>query len=219
MDERLRAVLFDVDGTLVDSVDLHARAWQEAFAHFGKRVSLEDVRAQMGDQLIPAFLTEEELRTEGEALDRYRGEVYRRDYLPRVRPFPGARELVVRVRATGRRVALASSAKEPEIRYLEKLLGLDRLLDAETTSDDAERSKPHPDIFQAALARVRAPPSEAIVVGDSPWDVLAARRASVRAIGVLSGGFPEDELREAGAIAIYREPADLLARFERSPLA
>jgi HAD superfamily hydrolase (TIGR01509 family) len=222
MGERVKAVLFDVDGTLVDSVDLHAEAWREALRKFGKEVRSEDVRRQIGkggDQLLPVFLSDEERAREGEALDRYRAELWRRVYLPRVRPFPRARDLVARVRDDGKRVALASSGKAAEVEHYRKLLGLDGLVDAATTSDDAERSKPHPDIFEAALAQVRVPPEEAIAVGDSPWDALAARRAGLRTVGVLSGGFPEADLRDAGCVAIYRDPADLLASYGASPLA
>jgi HAD superfamily hydrolase (TIGR01549 family) len=217
------AVLFDVDGTLVDSVDLHARAWREAFVKFGKTVPFEDVRRQIGkggDQLIPVFLSKDELARYGEALDRSRGELWRREYMPLVRPLPMAKELVLRVKRDGRRVALASSGKEDEVEWNRKLLGLDAsLLEAATTSDDAERSKPHPDIFEAALAATRVPAERALAVGDSPWDALSAKRAGLRTIGVLSGGFPESDLRDAGCIAIYRDPADLLARYDESPLA
>jgi HAD superfamily hydrolase (TIGR01509 family) len=219
---RVEAVLFDVDGTLVDSVDLHAEAWRDALARFGKHVRVEDVRREIGkggDQLIPVFLSQEEREREGEALDRFRGELWRRTFLPLVRPFPMARELVARVRADGKRVALASSGKAEEVEHHRKLLGLDGLVEGATTSDDAERSKPHPDIFEAALAQARARPEQAIAVGDSPWDALAARRAGVRTVGVLSGGFPEAKLRAAGCVAIYRDPADLLASYDGSPLA
>jgi HAD superfamily hydrolase (TIGR01509 family) len=222
MGERVKAVLFDVDGTLVDSVDLHAEAWREALRKFGKEVRVEDVRRQIGkggDQLLPVFLSGEERAREGEALDRYRAELWRRVYLPRVRPFPRARDLVARVREDGKRIALASSGKAAEVEHYRKLLGLDGLVDAATTSDDAERSKPHPDIFEAALAQVRVRPEEAIAVGDSPWDALAARRAGLRTVGLLSGGFPEADLRDAGCVAICRDPADLLASYGASPLA
>jgi HAD superfamily hydrolase (TIGR01509 family) len=223
MAEPPRAVLFDVDGTLVDSVDLHARAWREALAQFGKDVPLEDVRHQIGkggDQLLPVFLSEDELARFGAELDRFRGELWRREYMPRVRPLPEARELVLRARREGKRVALASSGKEDEVAANRKLLGLDEaLLDAATTSDDAERSKPHPDVFEAALAATGVDPLRAIAVGDSPWDAISARRAGVRTIGLLSGGFAEADLRDAGCVAIYRDPADLLARWDASPLA
>jgi HAD superfamily hydrolase (TIGR01509 family) len=216
------AVLFDVDGTLVDSVDLHAEAWQRALLEFGRKVPYDEVRRQIGkggDQLMPAFLSEEEVEARGEALDAFRADLFEREYRARAKPFPGARDLVARVRADGRAVALASSGKEDDVAFYRKLVGLDGLLDAATTSADAERSKPHPDIFEAALARTGKPALDAIAVGDSPWDALAAKRAGIRTIGVLCGGFAEADLRDAGCIAVFRDPADLLARYDESPLA
>ena len=219
----IKAVIFDIDGTLVDSVDLHARAWQEALAHFGKRVEFERVRYQIGkggDQLMPVFLSEEELEEFGEELEQYRGELYKRDYLPRVKGFPAVRELFERVRRDGLRIALASSAKGDELQAYKKIARVEDLIEEETSADDAERSKPHPDIFQSALARLGdTSPSEAIVVGDTPYDAEAAGKAGLETVGLLCGGFPEDDLRAAGCVRIYRDAADLLARYDSSPLA
>jgi HAD superfamily hydrolase (TIGR01509 family) len=219
----VRAVLLDLDGTLVDSVDLHARAWHDAFQHFGVDVRFGDVRAQIGkggDQLMPVFLPVGEVERIGEALSAFRDDLFRRVYRERARPFPRARELVERLRTEGRSVALASSGSAEDVAYFRRLVGLDGLLDGgATTSDDAERSKPHPDIFEAALARTGARADEAIAVGDSPWDAKSADRAGLRTIGLLSGGFAERDLRDAGCVAIYRDPADLLAGYEASPLA
>lgn len=216
-------MLFDVDGTLVDSVELHAGAWHRALARYGKHVPYEDVRAQIGkggDQLVKVFLTDEEQARFGDALREEEADLFRREFRGRSRPLPGARDLVARVRADGKRVALASSGKADDVAFYRDLLGLDGLPDAgATTGDDAERSKPHPDIFQAALARAGVRPEEAIAVGDSPWDALAAGRAGIRTVGLRSGGFPDAALRDAGAIAIYDGPADLLARYDGSPLA
>ncbi len=218
----LRAVIFDIDGTLVDSVDLHARAWQEAFRHFGREVPYEQVRHQIGkggDQLMPVFFSEEELNRFGTEMEEYRGELYKRDYLSLVRPFPRVRELFLRVRADGHRIALASSAKGDELETYKKLLQIGDLISGETSADDAAKSKPHPDIFAAGLKELGDPaPQEVIVVGDTPYDAEAAGKLDLRTVGVLCGGFPEDELREAGCVAIFRDPADLLARYEESPL-
>jgi HAD superfamily hydrolase (TIGR01509 family) len=215
------AALFDVDGTLVDSVDLHVRAWQEAFAHFGKRVPLEEIRAQIGkggDQLLPVFFSQDELARRGEAIEAYRSDLYRRKYLRGVRPFPRVRELLEALRRRGVRIALASSAKGDELEMYERMLHIEDLVEAETSADDAERSKPYPDIFQAAMKRLGAPdPRRTLAVGDSPWDAIAAGRTGVRTIGVLCGGFLEEDLRKAGCIAIYRDPADLLERLDDSP--
>jgi HAD superfamily hydrolase (TIGR01549 family) len=218
-----RGVIFDIDGTLLDSVDLHARAWQEAFAGFGREVSFEEVRRQIGkggDQLMPVFLSEEELRNFGEELDKYRSELFKEKYLPQVRPFPKVRELFQRLLADGKRIALASSGKEDEVEHYKKIAGIDDLIHRSTSSDDAERSKPHPDIFEAALAKLGGlDVSDVVSVGDTPYDAEAAGKIGLRTAGVLCGGFPEADLRAAGCIAIYRDPADLLARYAESPLA
>ena len=219
----IEAVIFDIDGTLVDSVDLHAQAWKEAFKHFGKDVPYEQVRHQIGkggDQLMPVFLSEEELEKFGEELEEYRGELYKREYLPRVKAFPAVRELFQRVQAEGLQTALASSAKGEELKSYKKLARIEDLVEEETSADDAEKSKPHPDIFEAALGQLGdVRPSEAVVVGDTPYDAQAAGKAGVQTVGLLSGGFPEEDLRAAGCVRIYRDAADLLANYDASPLA
>ncbi|HST52449.1 MAG TPA: HAD family hydrolase [Pyrinomonadaceae bacterium] len=219
----IEAVIFDVDGTLVDSVDLHAQAWQEAFARFGKQIPYERVRSQIGkggDQLMPVFLSKEELEEFGERLEKYRGELFKREYMLHVRSFPKVRELFERIRRDGKRIALASSAKGDELATYEKIARITDLVEEETSKDDADKSKPHPDIFEAALARLGDPPkSKTVVVGDTPYDAEAAGKAGLRTIGFLCGGFPEADLRAAGCFQIYKDPADLLARYDSSPLA
>ena len=219
----LKAVIFDVDGTLVDSNDLHVEAWREAFRGRGKEVAYEELHEQMGkggDQLMPVFLSEEELKEFGEELEKYRGEIFKRDYLPRVEGFPGVRELFERIRADGKRIALASSANSDELSTYKKLARIEDLVQEETSADDAEKSKPHPDIFEAALERLEdVSPSEAVVVGDTPYDAEAAGKAGIKTIGLLCGGFPEDDLRAAGCVEIYKDASDLLARYDASPLA
>lgn len=215
----LSAVIFDVDGTLVDSVDLHAEAWREAFSYFGKEIPFRQVRSQIGkgaDQLMPAFLSAQELEEFGEELDAFRSELYQSQYLPRVRAFPGVRELFLRLREDGVRVALASSAKGEELATYKRLVRIEDLLPVETSADEVERSKPHPDIFQVAMAELGHPrPKEVVVVGDTPYDAEAARRAHLQCIGVLCGGFPAEVLLQAGCLELYRDPEDLLARYER----
>jgi HAD superfamily hydrolase (TIGR01549 family) len=219
----IKAVIFDVDGTLVDSVDLHARAWQEALAHFGKQVEYERVRYQIGkggDQLLPVFLSKEELDEFGEELEKYRGELFKREYLPRVKSFPSVRELFERIKREGLQTALASSAKGDELKTYKKIADIEDLVEEETSADDADKSKPHPDIFEAALARLgKLEPEEAIVIGDTPYDAQAASKAKLKTIGFLSGGFPEEDLRAAGCISIYRDASDLLSNYDSSPLA
>lgn len=211
------AILFDVDGTLIDTVDFHAEAWQKALAHFGVHVRYQDVRAQIGkggDQLLPVFLTKAQIAELGEKLEEWRTALYKREYMPRAQPFPKVRELVEELRRRGIRVALASSAKSDELKFYESLLGIPDLIDAETSKDDAARSKPHPDIFAAALAKAGGDKKHTVVVGDTPWDAIAARRLGVGAVGVLCGGFSEADLRESGCERIYRDPAHLLERLE-----
>ena len=219
----IKAVIFDIDGTLVDSVDLHAQAWKEAFKHFGKDVPYEQVRHQIGkggDQLMPVFLTREELEEFGDELEEYRSKIFKRDSLPRVRAFPKVRELFQKIKQDGKRIALASSAKEEELKVYKKIAQIEDLVEEETSADDADRSKPHPDIFKAALERLDdITPREAIAVGDTPYDAEAAGKTGIRTIGLLCGGFPEDELSAAGCTAIFDDPADLLARYNESPLA
>ena len=219
----IEAVLFDIDGTLVDSVDFHTQAWQETFAHFGHEVPFCDVRSQIGkggDQLMPVFLPAEQIERQGKEIEEFRSDLFKREYLPRVKAFPSVRELFERILADGKKIGLASSAKGDELETYKKLAGITDLIHSESSSDDAEKSKPNPDIFQAAMASLGGPrPDRVIVVGDSPFDAEAAKRASIATVGVLSGGFPEDVLRNAGCVAIFRDPADLLNRYEESPIA
>lgn len=215
-----QAVLFDIDGTLVDSNDLHVEAWREAFRHFGKELSARDVHRQIGkggDQLIPVFLSPGEISRFGDALEELRGDIFTRKYLPRVRPFPHVRALIERMRRDGLRIALASSSKQREVEAHKKTLGIGDLVETATSADDVARSKPCPDVFEAALAALRdVAAAETIVVGDTPYDATAARRAAIRTVAVLSGGFDEAELREAGAVEVYRDVGDLLARYDGS---
>ena len=217
------ALLFDVDGTLVDSVDLHARAWEEAFAHFGRRIPYASIRAQIGkggDELMKTLLPAEELEKRGEEIDRWRSDLFKRKYLAQVRGFPRVRELFRELLRRKLHTALASSAKGDELETYKRVAGIDDLIETETSSDDAEKSKPHPDIFAVALQRLGRgiDKKRVYVIGDSPWDAVAAGRLGVRALGVLCGGFPEADLRKAGCVAIYPDPADLLARLDESPI-
>ncbi|ACB22658.1 MULTISPECIES: HAD family hydrolase [Methylobacterium] len=219
----MRAVIFDIDGTLLDSVDLHARAWVEAFAHFGVTTDFADVRRQIGkggDELMPVFLSEERVARDGETIEAYRSDLFKRRYLSEVRPFPGVRPLFEHIRAAGLTIALASSGKRSEVEHYTEILEIGDLVDVATSSDDADRSKPHPDIFEAALEKLDGAPRDAIIViGDTPYDAEAAAKAGLRTVGLLCGGFPEADLRSAGCVAIYRDPEDLLNRFAQSPLA
>jgi len=219
----ITVVIFDIDGTLVDSVDLHAEAWAVTFAKYGKQIDVNTVRRQIGkgsDQLLPVFFSPAELSQFGKQLEQERSALFKRDYLPRVKAFPQTRELCERIKQDGKQIALASSAKEDEIKVYKQLARIEDLLTGETSSEDVAQSKPHPDIFAAALKQMGNPPAEdAIVVGDTPYDAQAAGKIQLRTIGVLCGGWREEVLRQAGCVAIYRDPADLLAHYDTSPLA
>ena len=213
----LKAVIFDVDGTLVDSNDLHVEAWREAFGQYGIAPDREDIHAQMGkggDQLMPVFCSQEQVEKFGADLEKLRIETFARDYLPQVRPFPKVRELFERLHSYGLQIALATSSKQSELEQYLKILNVQELVVA-TSADDADHSKPCPDIFEAALARLdKVFPEETIVVGDTPYDVIAAGRAGMGTIALLSGGFEEETLRDAGAVAVYLDIADLLEQYE-----
>ena len=219
----LKAVIFDVDGTLVDSVDIHAQAWIDAFKEFGHDIEFGAVRGQIGkggDQLMPVFLSKKELEDIGEELNERRGEILKERYLSKIKPFADVSALFERIKADGTRIVLASSAKADELETYKRIANIEKLVDAETSSDDAKESKPEPDIFEAAMSKLGdVEPDEVIVVGDTPYDAEAAAKAGLRTIGFLCGGFSEDSLREAQCIAIYKGPTDLLAQYERSPLA
>jgi HAD superfamily hydrolase (TIGR01549 family) len=216
------SIIFDIDGTLVDSVDLHAEAWREAFRHFGFDIPFARVWEQIGkgsDQLIPALLPADAVKDKGKEIDKYRGKLFKRDYLPRVRAFPKVRELFERIWEDGKRIALASSAKEDELDTYIRLANVGDLIEAATSSGDAEKSKPHPDIFNAALDRLGKPdPADVVVVGDTPYDSEAAAKAGMRTVGVLGGGWPAETLRSVGCVAVYAGPADLLRNYDASPL-
>ncbi len=219
----VQAILFDIDGTLLDSVDFHAHAWQEILARHGIDVTFDAVRAQIGkggDQLLPVFVPKPMLERLGEQIKQQRSRYFKEKYLPKVRPFPKVPELFQRIRQDGKRIVLASSGKREEVDVNKRIAGIEGLVDADTSSDEADRSKPHPDIFVVALKKLGDPdPATVVAVGDTPYDAEAAGKAGIKTIGVLCGGFPEESLREAGCIALYRDPADLLAHYEESLLA
>jgi HAD superfamily hydrolase (TIGR01549 family) len=219
----IRAAIFDLDGTLVDSNELHVKAWQETFRRFGKEIPIERLREQIGkggDQYLPVFLNEQEMREFGKEVDAYRGEIFKKKYLSQVRPFPRVRELFERLRSEGKKIALASSGKQDEVEHYQKLLGIEGLVDSMTTADQVAHSKPKSDVFIAALRTLgNLQPQDAIAIGDTPYDVEAAKKIDLPIIGVMCGGFSETVLRDEGALVIFRDPADLLERYYQSPLA
>jgi phosphoglycolate phosphatase-like HAD superfamily hydrolase len=211
-----------LDGTLLDSVDLHAMAWHEAMVKFGHDVSFEQARSQIGkggDKLIPFFLSDEAQRDHGKELDTWRSERFKAKYLPLIRPFSAVPALIKRARDAGLRIAIASSAKKDELEKYLDIAGIAKLVDAATSSDGVEQSKPEPDIFEAVLKKLKIDGIDAVAIGDTPYDAEAAGKARIETIGVLCGGFTEQSLREAGCVEVYPGPATLLAVFDQSRLA
>lgn len=216
----LRAVLLDIDGTLMDSNDAHAQAWVDTGREFGYDIAFDDVRwliGMGGDRVLPRLTGLEEESEAGARVLQRRGEIFRERYLPSLQPFEGARELLARMRQDGHTLVVATSASEQDLNALLKQGELEELVQDSTNADEAERSKPSPDIIEAALARAGTTPRHAIMLGDTPYDVAAAARAGVPCIGFTCGGWSAPELK--GAVAVYAGPAELLARYEDSELA
>lgn len=215
-----RAVLLDVDGTLLDSNDAHARSWVDTFAEFGYDVPFEKVRPLIGmggDKLLPAAIGVEKDSDEGRKLGERRGEIFRERYLRTLRPFPGARSLLQRLRRDGRTLVVATSAQKDEMRALLKQAGVDDLIEERTSASDAKESKPDPDIIEAAVARSGEPARACVMLGDTPYDVRASRRAGVQVVALRSGGWDDADL--AGADEIHDDVEALLADYDRSILS
>lgn len=216
---RYEVVVLDVDGTLVDSNDAHAYAWVDALAEQGIGVEFDEVRRLIGkggDKLLPEVTGIEEDDPRGEKLSDRRAEIFERQFLPRLRAFPEVRALLTELRRRQLRLVVATSARSDEVNRLLDVAGVRDLMDAKTSSDDAEKSKPDPDIVAAAVKRARIPPSRAIMIGDTPYDVTAAKSAHVDCIAFRCGGWSDGDLR--GAVAIYDDAADLLRQLDSSPL-
>ena len=193
-------MLLDIDGTLIDSNDKHTDCWIEAFAHFGKNVEWRVVREQIGkggDLLVPDTLNAREMRKFGEPLKKYRGELWKEKYMKSVQPFRGAVASIHAIHERGVKLAFASSSNPDEVEYYVELLGVGALLEGTTSKKDAKFSKPSPEIFQAALERVKSDPARTFAVGDTPYDILAAHRIAVPVVALRCGGFAEELLAKA----------------------
>ncbi len=215
----IRAALFDIDGTLVDSNYLHVDAWSRTFDQLGWQVPAWRIHRSIG--MDGAKLVETLMEDADEETRKRAGELHSELYLPmtsRLAAFADARELLRTLAERGLTVVLATSATQPELEKLRGVLDIEDAVDVVTSSEDVETAKPAPDIVQVALDRAGVQPGEAVMIGDSVWDVRAAETAGVASIGLLSGGVSTDELRAAGAAAVYADPSELLAELERSPL-
>ena len=216
----LKGVIFDVDGTLVDSNDAHAQSWVETFAEAGYDVPFHVVRPLIGmggDKLLPRTIGVSNDSEEGKKLTKRRSEIFCEKYLPRLQPLKGSRDLVKRVRSDGLKAIVATSAKDEELRGLLKAAQVEDLMQEKATASDAKKSKPDPDIIQAAIEESGVSPSELVMIGDTPYDIEAAIRAHVAPIGFRSGGWTDQELE--GAVEIYDGPADLLQHYDSSAIA
>jgi len=216
----IHAVIFDVDGTLVDSNDAQARSWVDALKEFGYSVPYEKVRPLIGmggDKVLPETIGVQKDSEKGKQISKRRSEIFKEKYLPNVKPFPDAQKLLDRMREQGLKLAIATSAQPDELRPLLQIVGAADLIEDKTSARDVKSSKPDPDVMQVALKRVGYPPNEVVMIGDTPYDIEAARKVGVGTIAFRCGGWSDSDL--AGAIAIYNDPADLLAHYDSSPLA
>jgi HAD superfamily hydrolase (TIGR01509 family) len=212
--------VLDIDGTLVDTNYHHAIAWFRAFRQHGFLLPLWRIHRHIGmggDQLVAALA--------GEGFDREHGDDVRAaekvlymELISEVQPLKGARELIEDLKGNGHTVVLASSAKSDELEHYLTLLDARQLADDWTDSSDVEATKPEPDLLLAALAKVGAKPKDAVMIGDSVWDCRAAKRARVRSVGVLTGGFSEQELLDSGASHVYDAVEHLRQDLDASPL-
>lgn len=218
---KIKGVIFDVDGTLVDSNDHHANAWQEALHHFGVDPPWQAIRDQIGkggDQLIPCFLSPEQISQFGDKVDRKKSQIFKQKYFDKVKGLPGVQPLFERLHREKKLTVLATSGAADEMSHYVDLLGIKQWIGGMVSADDVARSKPYPDLFHFALDRFQWRPEEAVILGDTPYDVIAGKKIGLGTIAVLTGGFAEQSLREAGAIGVYRDLPALLQAYEDSYL-
>lgn len=217
---KVEAVLLDVDGTLVNSNEAHARAWVDVGREAGLRFHYEDVRPLIGmggDKVVPILTGLEITSPVGERLGKRQGEIFTTKYLPNLHVFPGTHALLDRMQREGLTLVIATSAGSETLRAILKHAKLDHLIDGKTSSSDVESSKPDPDVVHAALEKAGVSAERALFMGDTPYDIEAAKRAGVGCVAVRCGGWwTDEELRDA--IMIYDDPAEFLERWEESPV-
>lgn len=212
-------VLFDVDGTLVDTTYLHAVSWWQALRQFDRDVAMARIHRAIGmgsDKILDELLGADRDRSDDDEMRTAHDTVYAQ-YWTRLRPHAGAADLLRGCARRGWKVALASSAAPHEFEALRRALDADDVVETATTSGDADESKPAPDILDAALERIGLPPERVVYVGDAVWDVSAAAKLDIPCIGLTCGGLSAAELTEAGAVATYDDPADLLRHLDGLP--
>ncbi len=216
----VRAAILDIDGTLIDSNDAHARAWVDVGKEMGYDIDFAHVRRLIGmggDKVIPEITGLEDESDEAEKVKKRRGEIFQERYLPTLQPFPRARELLERFQADGMALVVATSASKDDMGKLLEKAGIKDLIEEKTSQSDVEASKPDPDVIEAAVDKAGCKPFEAVMLGDTPYDVEASRKAGVPCVALRCGGWGDEDLKDA--VAIYDDPADLLANYDRSPYA
>lgn len=216
-----KGVIFDMDGTLVNSNDAHTHAWIEAMHETGHDVSFDRVRPLIGmggDKVLPEVLELSKDSEQGQQISQRRKEIFKQKYLPTLKAFPRAKELLEHIHGQGLKMIIATSAEPEELEALFQIIGpgVDKLFEEITTAKDASQSKPDPDIMHAAIKKARLEPSELVMLGDTAYDIDAAAKVSIDTIAFRSGGWSDKDLQKA--IAIYDGPADLLADYDSSPL-
>jgi HAD superfamily hydrolase (TIGR01509 family) len=213
---RRPGVLFDMDGTLMDTNYLQCLAWSRALRDAGEWAPMNAIHRLIGmggDQLVPELIGHDSPDATAARPGRYK------ELMSDIRAFPNARELLYRIHDLGPRVALATSAPDDELAHLRKVLDADPAIDGQTSADEVTDSKPDPEVFLKAMESASIDPGRALAVGDSVWDIRAARSAGIACIAVETGGFSQHELSEAGSIRVYRDVSELLSQLHTSPLA
>lgn len=205
----IKAVIFDIDGTLIDSVNEHAECWVRTFKEFGKEISLEEAKKLIGmgsDQFLGDYFTGEEVEKKKKEIDKYRSELFANEYMSKIKPFLKVRELFLKLKEDDIKIVLASSATEEEVEKYEDIAQIKDLVEKKISADDAEESKPEPDIFQAAYDKLdKIDKQNVVVIGDTPYDALAAKKAGMSSIGVLTGGWSKEKLLESGCSNVFRD--------------
>ena len=218
----IEALLSDIDGTLVDSNALHAEAWRRTFEHFNIQVGFGEAWSQIGkggDKLIPVFVRDVDRERLTKQIESLRKEIFHRDYMPRIVSFAKSRELLAKVKESGIKVVLATSSDKEDVTTYERIIRIEDLIDAVASGSDAKESKPEPDIFAVALKKINLGADRAVALGDTPYDAEAAGKLGIRVIGLTCGGWKRDDLRDAGCVEVYQDPADLLLHFADSLFA
>lgn len=217
---RIRGVILDIDGTLIDSNDVHAKAWEQALRENGHTVPFETIRPLIGmggDKVLPETIGVVKDSAEGKRISDRRAQIFQERYLPSLRSFPRSKVLLEHMRQHGLKLAIASSAQPGELKAMLQIIDAEDLIEEKTSAEDVQQSKPDPDVVRKALARIGYAPDDVLMLGDTPYDIEAARNAGVQTIALRCGGWKDAGL--AGALAIYNDPADLLEHYAESPLA